>query len=73
VQWAGRTIGLENLTCIVVDNHTATYGWPGGIEARFALEGWDAVRVDGRDHDTLEAELSYQGGRPRCVVADIRR
>jgi transketolase len=73
VQWAGRTIGLESLTCIVVDNHTATYGWPGGIEARFALEGWDAVRVDGRDHDALEAELSYQGGRPRCVVADIRR
>jgi transketolase len=73
VQWAGRTIGLENLTCIVVDNHTATHGWPGGIDARFALEGWDAVRVDGRDHDALEAELSYQGGRPRCVVADIRR
>jgi transketolase len=73
VQWAGRTIGLENLTCIVVDNHTATYGWPGGIEARFRLEGWDAVRVDGRDHEALEAELSYQGGRPRCVVADIRR
>ena len=73
VQWAGRTIGLENLTCIVVDNHTAAYGWPGGIEARFALEGWDAVRVDGRDHDALAAELSYQGGRPRCVVADIRR
>jgi transketolase len=73
VQWAGRTIGLENLTCIVVDNDTATYGWPGGIEARFALEGWDAVRVDGRDHDALEAELSYVGGRPRCIVADIRR
>src|SRR5215469_10264656 len=35
VQWAGRTVGLDNLTCIVVDNHTATYGWPGGIEARF--------------------------------------
>ena len=73
VQWAGRRIGLESLTCIVVDNHTATYGWPGGIESRFALEGWDAVRVDGRDHDALEAELSYQGGRPRCVVADIGR
>src|SRR5579862_3917462 len=73
VQWAGRTIGLENLTCIVVDNHTATYGWPGGIEARFALEDWDAVRIDGRDHDALEAELSCRSGRPRCVVADIRR
>lgn len=73
VQWAGRAVGVESLTCVVVDNHSSTFGWPGGIDARFALEGWDSVRVDGRDHDALEAELSGQGGRPRCVVADIRR
>jgi len=71
VQYAGR-IGLENLTTVVVDNHTATYGWPGGIEARFALEGWHAERVDGRDHDALERALSEPGG-PRCVVAEISR
>jgi transketolase len=74
VQWAGRSIGLENLTAVVVDNHSATYGWPGGIEERFGLEGWNAERVDGRDHQALEAALSRRhDGRPRCVVADIRR
>jgi transketolase len=74
VQWAGRMIGLENLTAVVIDNHSATYGWPGGIEARFALEGWDAERVDGRDHDALETALRYQhDGRPRCVVAEVGR
>ena len=72
VQYAGR-VGLDPLTAVVVDNASSTYHWPGGIAERFALEGWDALRVDGRDHDALEAELSYQGGRPRCVVADIRR
>src|SRR5438093_13043047 len=34
VQWAGR-IGLARLTAIVVDNHSSTHGWPGGVEARF--------------------------------------
>ena len=73
VQWAGR-IALARLTAIVVDNHTAAYGWPGGIAARFALEGWDAVRVDGRDHDALEAALVGPAARsPRCVVAEIER
>src|SRR5581483_6921670 len=73
VQWAGR-IGLPNLTTVVVDNHSATYGWPGGIEQRFALEGWDAVRVDGRDHDALEAALAAPAlDRPRAVVAEIAR
>jgi len=73
VQWAGR-IGLDALTAVVVDNHSSTYHWPGGIEARFALEGWSAVRVDGRDHDALEAALVNRvTGHPVCVVADIRR
>jgi transketolase len=73
VQWAGR-IGLAGLTTIVVDNASATYGWPGGIEQRFATEGWDAVRVDGRAHDELEAALAEPAAeRPRCVVAEVAR
>ena len=73
VQYAGRA-GLENLTVVVIDNDSATYGWPGGIEARFALEGWNAVRVDGRDHDATEAALRNQVGRqPGCVVAEMLR
>ena len=50
VQYAGR-VGLASLTAIVVDNESAEYGWPDGIERRFALEGWTAQRVDGRDHE----------------------
>jgi transketolase len=73
VQYAGRA-GLENLTAVVIDNDSATHRWPGGIEARFALEGWNAVRVDGRDHDATEAALRSRAVRqPRCVVAEMRR
>jgi transketolase len=72
VQVAGR-LGLARLTAIVVDNASASYGWPDGIERRFELEGWDVIRVDGRDHDALERALDARTGRPRCVVAEVIR
>jgi transketolase len=72
VQLAGR-LGLGRLTTVVVDNHSSTYGWPGGVERRFELEGWSAVRVDGRDHDALEDALAVVAAQPRCVVAEIAR
>jgi transketolase len=74
VQYAGR-IGLASLTAIVVDNDSSEHGWPQGIERRFMLEGWIAQRVDGRDHEQLEAALSPAPGgtRPRCVVAEVER
>ena len=73
VQYAGR-IGLERLTAVVVDNHSSTYHWPGGIGARFELEGWSVARVDGSDHDELErAFTASQGDRPHAVVAEVRR
>jgi transketolase len=74
IQYAGR-VGAASLTAIVVDNHSSTYGWPGGIEQRFALEGWAATRVDGRDHAALAAALTPDpdGTRPRCVVAEVTR
>ncbi|HTZ06354.1 MAG TPA: transketolase [Gaiellaceae bacterium] len=73
VQWAGR-IGLETLNVVAVDNRSATYGWPGGIERRFELEGWTAVRADGRDHDALETAFRAAGGaHPHLVVAEVLR
>ena len=54
---------LDALTAIVVDNHSSTYHWPGGIEQRFALEGWHAVRVDGRDHDATRGGSSRPAER----------
>jgi transketolase len=73
VQLAGR-LSLSRLTAIVVDNASATHGWPNGVERRFDIEGWETVRVDGRDHDALEDALGRRSvERPRCVVAEIRR
>jgi transketolase len=71
IAFAGRA-GLEALHCVVVDNSSASYGWPGGIEARFAVEGWSAVRVSGRDHDAMEAAFTApHPGRPHAVIAVI--
>jgi len=72
VQFAGRR-RLAALTAIVVDNASASYGWPGGIAHRFDLEGWDAVTVDGRDRAALENALTRDTPAPRCVVAEVRR
>src|SRR3954447_21524024 len=69
IQFAGRA-KIETLTTIVIDNASATYGWPGGVEKRFALEGWRTRRVDGRDHDAIERALRERGG-PRCIVAEV--
>ena len=58
---------------VVVDNDSSTYGWPGAVERRFELEGWTAVRVDGRGHDELESALTPAAGdRPHVVAAEVR-
>jgi len=72
IAFAGRA-GLDQLTTVVVDNSSATHGWPGGIEKRFSLEGWSAARADGRDHAALQEALTEpHPGQPRVVVAVIR-
>jgi len=72
VQYAGR-VGLGSLTTIVIDNDSSWHGWPEGVERRFMLEGWIALRVDGRDQEALEAVLrpDLAGNRPRCIVAEV--
>jgi transketolase len=71
IAFAGRA-ALDRLTVVLVDNHSSSYGWPGGAEARFAVEGWRAVRVGGRDHAALAAALGgSHPGTPLVVVADI--
>ncbi len=65
-------LGLDRLTVVVVDNASASLGWPGGIASRFATEGWAAAAVSGRDHDALEAALVVETpDRPRAVVARV--
>ena len=69
--YAGAT-GLSNLTVVAVDNKSATYGWPGGLGARFAVNGWSTATVDGRDHRALETAFTTPlPGRPHAVVAVV--
>ncbi|MBL6277199.1 transketolase [Micromonospora fiedleri] len=71
IAYAGA-VGLANLTAIVVDNSSATYGWPGGVATRFTVNGWIAATVDGHDQDALHAALTgHHGHRPHVVVAVV--
>jgi transketolase len=63
---------LERLTAIVIDNQSATHGWPGGIASRFP--GWTASVVDGRDHDAIELALRQRDrDRPHVIVANVEK
>ncbi len=67
-----RAARLDALHVVVVDNASSTHGWPGGVEARFAVEGWSVRRVSGRDHDALEAAFTVaHPGRPHMVAAVV--
>jgi transketolase len=69
IQYAARA-GLGNLTAVVVDNRSAELGWPGGIAARFAVEGWAVADIDGHDHRAIAAALRHRAGdRPSAVIA----
>jgi transketolase len=70
IQYAGRA-GLGNLTAVVIDNSSASLGWPGGIRRRFTVEGWSGVDVDGRDHDALERAFRPPSAVPHAVIAHV--
>jgi transketolase len=60
------------LTAIVIDNQSATHGWPGGIAARFI--GWTTSIVDGHDRDAIERALSIRDReRPHVVIANVEK
>ena len=71
IAYAGA-IGLDRLTAIVIDNQSATHGWPGGIASRFTVNGWTARTVNGRDHAAIaEALKAHEACRPHVVVATV--
>ena len=71
IAFAGRA-GLDNLAVVAVDNQSSSYGWPGGLAARFSLEGWSSTTVDGRDHAGMERAFDVAHvGRPRAVIAVV--
>lgn len=65
--------GLSALTVVAVDNSSATWGWRGGLETRFATAGWHTAGVDGRDHAALARALAARGDAdaPGLVVAQV--
>lgn len=65
-------LGLDRLTTVVIDNDSATLGWPHGIADRFGREGWQTSTVDGRDHEALYAAFTQpHPGRPLALVATV--
>ena len=64
------SVGLANLTLIVVDNRSSTVEM-GDIAAKLAAFGWDAVSVDGRDRDALRAAYGRRTDGPTAIVAVV--
>jgi transketolase len=65
------TLGLSNLTLLVIDNHSSHVPmapWVGKLQAF----GWPTRVVDGHDHAALADALSSRAAAgPNAVVADI--
>ena len=61
---------LANLTLIVVDNRSSSVSM-GDIAERLRAFGWDAVTVDGRDHEQLRAAYEHRADFPTAVVARV--
>jgi transketolase len=64
------SVGLANLTLIVVDNRSSSVSM-GDIAERLRAFGWDAVTVDGRDHEQLRAAYEHRADVPTAVVARV--
>ena len=67
---------LCNLVAIVDVNRIQSFGRTAEVldmeplADKFAACGWDAVRIDGHDHEKLAAALAGGGERPRAILAD---
>lgn len=61
---------LGNLTLVAIDNRSSSIAID-PIDEKLAAFGWDAVTVDGRDHDAIRAAFSRRGSGPTAVVAVV--
>ena len=64
------SVGLSNLTLIVVDNRSSTVEL-GDIAAKLSAFAWDAVSVDGRDREALRAAYERRADVPTAIVAVV--
>jgi transketolase len=69
-------LGLDNFTAIVDYNDLQGYGRPSEICSfepfldKWTAFGWDAVAVDGHDHDQIAAAFGApRNGKPRVIIA----
>ncbi len=68
----GGNLGLDNLTAILIDNHTSSRDL-GDLPAKFGVFGWTAFEANATDHDALESALRQRRpGRPTALVVDWR-
>lgn len=61
---------LANLTLVVIDNGGYAIAM-GDIAEKLRAFGWDAVTVDGRDHDAIEDAFRRRSDRPTALVAEV--
>jgi transketolase len=64
---------LDRLRCVVVDNDSASLGWPGGIARRFEVEGWSSAHADAADHGALHRALTQPATGPHVTVVRTAR
>lgn len=68
IAYAGR-VGLARLRAVVIDNRSASHGWPGGIVERFAVEDWETALVHDHDEAALISALDQPTSEaPRAIV-----
>lgn len=67
---------LNNLVAIVDVNRIQSFGRTADVldleplAKKFDAFGWDAVRIDGHDHEQLTSQLAITANRPRAVLAE---
>ena len=63
---------LDNLCCIVDQNHSGDIALrPGDLRRKFESFGWDAVSINGHDHNEIYRALTRRvTGKPIAVVAE---
>jgi len=59
---------LSSIHVVVIDNGSASLGWPGGLMGRFVSEGWSSSEADSADHAAIERCLTRNSGRPSVTV-----
>ena len=65
-------LGLDNLTAILVDNHTSSRDLA-DLPAKFTAFGWSATQAPASNHDALEVALRRrEPDRPTALVVDWR-